>query len=308
MRMKYAYFLLKENYEALENLKFENDPYRAGNTSYNRGKVTNWLAARSALTAVSSIPTMKETCLSILENEYFANENDSFAIPYETYQELNPKYKHFLTQIEAILNFFESVGFDTTEKGFDIKMPPTDSFDEFAKNIELLNKAINQCPYLLVNDETIKLKKTDIGSIWFEFTVLTTAGSILLMNLAKLVDKCVKIKSHYVTVKQQEEEYRKLKLKNDILENIKNAHAEVLKATIENCVEELKQEIPDINLGNEETVKLKYSLETISKLMEKGLEIYASVDAPQEIKDLFPTSDEMLSLPTPKKLIEESAE
>lgn len=305
MRMKYMYFLLKENYEALEEFKIESEQYRIGATSHNRGIVANWIPARSALLNVSAIPTVKEMCYSILDNIYFAQEKDSFAIPYDVYQELAPKYKLFLIQVKAIISFYEDAGFESVEQGFDIKMPPTDDFDEFSKNIENLNKAINQCPYLKVDDETIKLKKTDIGSIWFEFIVIATTGSVFLTNLAKLVDKCIKIKSHYNTVKQQEEECRKLKLKNDIIESLKNSYEEMSKAVIDNCIEELKQEIPDVKLGNEEVGKVKYSLETISKLMEKGLEIYASVDAPQEIKDLFPTSDEMLSLPIPQKLIEE---
>ena len=35
--------------------------------------------------------------------------------------------------------------------------------------------------------------------------------------------------------------------------------------------------------------------------MEKGMEIYASIDSPENIKELFPTSDEMTLFPKPPK-------
>ena len=145
MRLKFMYHLLKENYDSLENLLMESDTYKVGGTSHSRGKIINWQSGREALLNISIIPFVKEFCFCILDNSYFAKENDSFYIPYETYQDLYPKYKSFLGQIKSIVEFFEAAEFDTVEKGFDIKMPPTNSFDEFAKNIDLLNKCINQC-------------------------------------------------------------------------------------------------------------------------------------------------------------------
>lgn len=308
MRMKYMYHILKSNYETLQSLKMRNDPYKVGVTTYNRGKVENWETARVALTNVSSIPTMKDFCSSIIDNPYFSKVDDSFTIPYEVYQDLSPKYNVFLEQVKGIIEFCEISGFSVVENGFDIKMPETESFDDFAQNIDMFNKAINQCPYLNIDNEKIILKKTDIGSIWFEFCIITAGSAIFLSNLAKIVDKCIKIKSHYVTVKQQEENYRQAKLKNDLLANIIEANKLVADSLLEKCVEELKNEIPDTKLVKDDAERVKFSIETLSKLMEKGLEIYASIDAPSEVRDIFPTSDEMSFIPPPQKLLQELKE
>lgn len=302
------YHLLKENHDSLKHLSLQNDPYRIGNNVTNRGKVTNWQNAREALANVSVIPFAKEISFLILDNPYFAREQDSFHIPYETYQDLYPKYENFLIQIDVIIEFFENSGFDVIEQGFDIKMPPTDCLDDFARNLDLLNKCINQCPYLKVENESISLKKTDIGSIWFEFAIAATGASVLLGNLAKLIDKCVKIKSHYLTTKQQKEELRKLTLGNDVIETMQQAYDEVTKSVVNKCIDELKQEIPDVELDNDGVSRVKFSIENLSQLMEKGMEIYASLDAPQEVKALFPTYDEMTLLPNPRKLLEDNSE
>lgn len=308
MRMKYMYHLLKENFEDLENFQMVNDPYKVGSSSTNRGRVDNWVRMREALVCIKTIPSLQNVCVEFLDNPFFAKKENTFYIPYETYQELLPKHKNLLVQIKSIIDFYEAAGFDTTESGFDVKMPTTDDLEEFSKNISLLSKVIGQCPYLNTNDEKIALKKTDIGSIWFEFVVIATGTSLVLLNLSKVIDKCIKIKSHYVTVKQQEESLRQLKLKNDVLEPIKEANEKIIKAVIDDCITELQDEIPEMKLNNDDVTRVHYSLETISKLMEKGMEIYASIDAPQEIKDLFPTSDEIAFLPKPQKLLEGNSE
>lgn len=308
MRIKYMYYVLKSNYETLEKFKIYNEPYKVGSTQYNRGKVENWESVRDSLVSVSSIDSLKDLCSLFLENPYFSKIDNSFTIPYETYQDLLPKYNILMERIRGVIDFCEVAGFDIIESGFDIKMPATENLDEFSKNIEMFNKSINQCPYLNVNDEKISLKKTDSGSIWFEFCVVAAGASVVLFNLAKIVDKCVKIKSHLVTVKQQEESWRHAKLKNDTLETLVAANKQVTQVMLDECIEELRREIPDVELNKEDEQRVKYSIETISKLMEKGMEIYASIDAPTEVRDLFPASEELSFLPQPKKLLMDSNE
>lgn len=305
MRMKHIYHLLKKHYTVLEGFSLANDPYKIGNSSNNRGKVSNWKSVRVALKEISQIAIFKDFCVMVLEDPFFATEKDSFYIPFETYQTIYNKYRNFMVEIETIINFFDSLDFSVNENGFDVKMPPTDNLDDFANNIGLLNKAINQCPYLNIENERIVLKKTDIGSIWFEFLIVATGSSIVLANLAKLVDKCLKIKSHYTTLKQQEELYRKAELENEQLAMLIDCNKKVMNTITEDCIKELKEDIPEIELDGDSNERVRYTLDTFCKLMDKGMEIYASIDAPTEIKDLFPTSDDMLFLTDSKKLLEE---
>ena len=308
MRMKYVYHLLKKHYDTLNEFELINETYKIGTTSNNRGKVDNWQETRVALTEISNIPIFRNFCVMVLENPFMASDKDSFYIPYDTYQVIKNSYQKFMVELEAIIKFFETSGFSTYESGFDIKMPPTDNLNDFANNISLINKAINQCPYFNIENEKITLQKTDIGSIWFEFFVIATGSSIILFNLAKLLDKCIKIKSHYTTLKQQEELYKTAGLANEQLNTIIDCNKKVLTSITNECINELKEEIPEIELKDDATERVRYTLETFYKLMDKGLEVYASIDAPKEIKDLFPTSDEMQFLPKPQKLLDTNEE
>ena len=306
MRMKYMYYLLKESLPALESLGVVREGYTAGGQHSYRGQVTNWIDAKKALTDISKIPYFNDFCMSILENSEMRIGLNSFVISDSLCNDLEPKYKKFLTEVKGIIGFYESAGFNNTEQGFDIKMPPTDDFGEFAKNIDLLNKALSQCPYLNQESERIILKKTDVGSIWFELGIAVTGTSVILFNLSKIVDMCVKIKSHYVTVKQQEEQYRVAQIKDELLETVVKANKQLIETITNNCIEELKKEIPETPLDNDAETRLKYSLEILTSLMDKGMEIYASIDSPQEVKDLFPTSDEMMFMPHPKRMLTSS--
>ena len=66
--------------------------------------------------------------------------------------------------------------------------------------------------------------------------------------------------------------------------------------------------LPTIEIKDDGNERVRYTLDTLVKLMDKGMEIYASVDASQEVKDLFPTSDELIFLPKPRKLLEDKEE
>ncbi len=304
MRIKYVYYILKRNLTSLENFQLTNEQYKVGHLTNSRGKVSNWKTLRLALFEIKNIPMFSDFCSMILENPYFANEKDVFYIPYETYQEVQINYKNFMIQVNTIITFCDSVGFSENKCGFDVKMPPTDDFDDFSKNIELFNKALNQCPFLCVENEKIKLEKTDIGSIWFEFFIIATGSSIILANLAKIVDKCIKIMSHYKTLKIQEELYQKAKLGTEQMKNLVECNAKIMETLTDECIKELKEEIPNIEIKDDGNERIRYTLDSLVKLMDKGMEIYASIDASQDVKDLFPTSDDLIFLPKPQKLLE----
>ena len=71
------------------------------------------------------------------------------------------------------------------------------------------------------------------------------------------------------------------------------------------AVQELQKELnpKGQQLSPEEVQCLKQSIKSLSNLIDTGLELYASVNSPQEVKDLFPTFDEIKNLPKSAKLL-----
>lgn len=273
------------------------------------GYVENWNAAKLAFTKLKNVSLFGDVILKIVE---CVDENlmkkDSFKMDNDIYNSFIKHIENLLTKMEGIIEFLENMGLDHKQSGFDIKMPPTDDFNEFAKIIDTLQKIFNQCPYLNVEGESIKIDSVDIGSVWLKFAVVATSSTVLLSNLATLTDKCVKIRAHYATTKQIEETYRQMKLGNDLLENVVKANEKAYELMIDKSIDELKDEIPNVELKDDDETRLQFAIDNIVKLMDKGMEIYASIDAPPEIKDIFPMEDDMESLVEPIKLLTETTE
>lgn len=305
MRISYMYYLIKQSLENLKSIERTEEKSKGGTTWI---VFSNYSLLKTTLENLSDLTMFKDDIDDIYK--YLPNTN---RLPNDKFRCLNNEgtaiynYLQNLTyHLNVIVNFLEMLGFNEQQLGFDVKMPPTEDFDEFVNNISMLQKILNQCPYLNIDGEVIKIQSVDIGSIWFEFAVIATGASILLHNLAKLVDKCVKIRSHYLTTKHQEEVYRKLNIENDFLEKLVAINEKIYNKFVDDAIEELKTDIPNVPLTNEDKNRVQFTLKNLITLMDKGMEIYASIDAPDEVKELFPTTDKVQSLVDPIKLLPDS--
>lgn len=181
---------------------------------------------------------------------------------------------------------FEEVGISEREYGFDIKLPPNVTLRDLSVLIKNLDSVFSQCPLFRKDDGQITYSGVDVGSTWLTFIVIGTGAIYILNKLAEFVDKCLIIRSHWLTCKQQEESLRRLKLSNEILNELENKNQAILEKAKEQVVSELAAS-NDI-VDPEDNERLKYAMNVFIEQMNKGMEIYACVGAPQEIKAIFP--------------------
>ena len=190
--------------------------------------------------------------------------------------------------LESMLSLCESLGISRNPPGFDVKLPPNTTLRGIADCAKDLDTIFAQCPLLKNEEGMIEFKSVDIGSVWFTFSIIgATAGIIyILQNLAEIVDKVVMIRSHWLTCKQQEEEARKLGIADDFLESLAKTHKEIIDKMKNKIVDDLSEEhgIKD----PEEHERLRYSFSLFGELMNKGMEVYASIDTGTEVKAAFP--------------------
>lgn len=198
----------------------------------------------------------------------------------------------------------EKIGIDEKEHGFDIKLPPNVTLRDLSVLIKNLDSVFSQCPLFSKADGYIAYSGVDVGSAWLTF-VVGGAGAIYILNrLAEFVDKCIIIRSHWLTCKQQEEMARKLELSNDVLDGLKNYNHALLEKIKEQALNELaaSNDITD----PEDNERLKYSINLFIEQMNKGMEIYASVGASQEIKAAFPAIETQALPDTALKMLTDS--
>lgn len=108
MRLTYMYYLMRDNYMALEKLILQDQYETIGSTRQPYGFVDNWQNAKEALLKIKEIPSFSNLCNNILKA--FQQGDNSFKIPITLYREIEPKYSGLLKDIRSVTLFCQDLG------------------------------------------------------------------------------------------------------------------------------------------------------------------------------------------------------
>lgn len=292
MRLYGMYYVCKQYVDTVFDMK-------VGSRSAN-GKtiriIDDWLRKSRILNELGKVYPLREAIRELYETiPVIYRDQDKFDVDQSTVDAFIKARGKLITSMKTIINLYESINISKAEGnicGFDIKMPKFETLEEFSRCLGDLDFVIRHCPYLKKDNGDIKFGSVDIGSTWITFIVVGVAASTILLNLAKLADAAIKIKSHVSTVKMQEEALRSLELKNETAAEVLDAFKKTSRIITQNCVRELENELGELQDG-EERDKVGRSLEKMGYWMDRGMQIYSTIDAPDEIKDIFPAQEEM---------------
>lgn len=267
-------------------------------TANGTKKITNWVTYKKALENLSEIDFIRNDAMAVYNVlTPMDREKEIPDIGINTYQALIAKKNILLSKVNALIDLYESVRQDEAGNGIDIKIPNCDSLKEYIDILENINFVINQCPYLRNENEDIKFKGTDIGSEWIAFAIVTggVVGGTILYNMAALVRKAMALASERIVLETQREMFETLRLRNEVTQETLNAFRRMEQITYKKYVDELQNELGRLENGEEES-KVAKSLEKLSDLISKGVEICTSIETPKEIKNLFPPVEEQQML------------
>lgn len=283
------YFICKGNIDAVKAMQIETRTQ--GTNSVNC--IKNWDEKVKLLDRLANIPGLRDAVTDLYESVPIFVRNRKVAdLDPSSQAKFIETQKNLICSMNTIIAMYENMGLkEDFGTGFDMKLPAFNSIKEFSSCVRDIEFVVNQCPYLNINDGEIKFKSVDVGSFWITFLIAGTAASTILLNLSKIVDAAVKIKSHVVTVKQQEEALRSMDLKNSIANEIIDTFKLMNKSIVDKCVHELETDLGPLANG-EEIDKVGRSIERLADWMNKGLQIYSTIDAPKEVRDLFPPQEE----------------
>ncbi|MCD8362730.1 MAG: hypothetical protein LUC98_07190, partial [Lachnospiraceae bacterium] len=284
--------ICRDNYENIEKLEAKSVNKNARSAML----VTNWGKARESLIQVSSINDfLSEKADTVINNvpAPFMNR-DGFNVSQEEWNKINRAKTDVLNSLECIIDLYESMGIANEScAGIDVKIPKCDEFTEYVEYLKKLDFIFTKCPFLNIGEEKLKFQNVDVGSNWLTFVVTAVGaavgGSYLLNNLAAFVDKAIIVRSHYLTMKAQERQLeREERNDNDrkiIMDFIKQTYKDSVDASIKDLESSTKYEVQ--NKDGDEYNRIQKSLEDMGEMVEKGLEIYSTIDSPREAKALF---------------------
>lgn len=304
MRLYGMYFICRKYVQDIKQMEVENKQVNGSKVYF----ISGWDEKCLVLNELAKIMPLRENVRKMYEAiPVVYRDKSQFDITTSVVNNYIGARKDLVTSMETVISLYEALNTNKTDadiSGFDVKLPQFGDIGEFSKCLEDLDFVFKQCPYLKIQGGEIKYGSVDVGSTWITFLITGAAGVTLLANLAKLVDKAIKIKSHCTTVKMQKEMLRGLELKNNIAAEVIDAFDKTNKLITQECVKELENDMGELKDG-EEKDKAGRSLEKLGYWIDKGLQIYSAIDAPDEAKDLFPVQEEVSFLSDDlQKLIE----
>ena len=291
MRLHSMYFICKTHLKTLESFKLESKT----NQNNIRYKYMNgWLRLKELINELSNVTSLTPYIVKVVNSiPAYYRSNDSFNLSTEEANIFEEAKKNLVIAMDSIVKTYEVINNKECEvkTGVDILLPKFESLSEFSSCLKDLDFVFTQCPYLNRDDSNFKYGSVDIGSVWITVLLSGAAATSILFNLSKMIHVAQKIKSHSITIKLQEEALTSRTIKNELSREFLDAFREINKELKANTIQEIKNELGDLNDGEEEG-KAEKSIDKLAFWLDKGMQIYSTLDAPDEIKNLFPEQTE----------------
>lgn len=291
MKLYNVYRLCKEHLIYLETIKFKKE---GKNELYT---ISSWSLIQKHLDLIKKIPSFRD-CV----NDYISSvpvlvrEDVSPQVDSSTAQRINSKLKIITDKMNVIIELYENMNIGEDSNGLDIKLPPCDDLKDYISYLKDIDFIFSQCPFLQCENETLRFGSVDVGSNWIKLTLATASTCMILNNTAALVDKALVLRSHYASIQQQEEMLKSIQLKNELTSAQIETFNLLRKTYMDTTISLLENDLSKLE-NPEERDKAERSLEKLAELLDKGTEIYATLDAPEEVQALFPEIQGNLELP-----------
>lgn len=308
MRLYNVYYLCKISIEGIKKIQYTDNNYANRNHDYT---IEGWTEAKQSYEIIGEISFLKNDVKQIMDY-----------VPAYVHSDLKPRVSdkvvdnlkraniQLVAKLDAIIELYESLDNGDAQEGLDVKIPKCDSFKEYIQYMKDIDFIFSQCPFISQTDEEIVFNTVDVGSMWLSFFIKAQAGKhLILSTIVKLSEVAIKIKSNYKVTKMQDEWLETMRQKNDVGQEVIDVFKQMKQKMLDDAVSELEGEC-GISLENDEDRdRARRSIDKMAMLIDKGVEIYSAIETPQEIKVMFPFSENAPLLPEGlQKLIEAKEE
>ena len=224
MKLYNVYRICKRNIDFFENIKIIKDE-----NNVNTFKIINWKEIETKLNIIRKIPILKEYVDCYFDIiPIFIREKSILEFSNTIASRLTSQQKNICDRINTIIDLYESMNLGDGGNGIDIKMPPCDDLKDYITYLKDIEFIFSQCPFLQCENEILKFESVDVGSNWLRLTIAAASTCMVLNNTAALVDKALILRSHYISIRQQEEilksQQNKNELSKEIIESYKFLH------------------------------------------------------------------------------------
>lgn len=265
--------------EALPTLSF-NTKYLSNNETYNY-EATDLKKLRRSINIIEHIPYIQSEIDEIKKSWLFTSSSDTAKLTFSQNNAVENPLKSITFKLDFIQQLAQSSKMFGNKDVLLIKIPEINSFDNLSKYATDFKKAI-EIPIVDSNSGDVKILSADEGSIIFYVSVGTGVAMTLIGRIcwAAAVMKRKRAEANIF-----EQHAKTLELKNDALKSLVDAQ----KIQLKNILDAEAQQIANNTYDNKdpETIeRLKLSINTVSELIDKGVQILPANN--DEMQKTFP--------------------
>jgi hypothetical protein len=278
----------KKRLEILKNeVEIKDTISKSGNVDYHT--ISNWNTVYASLCELNSYSFLTPMVQEIFKlGIQYESYTSTIRIDANAFNQFNARYKPLISVLNSVNEMLdEFFGADSIDQ-INVKLPDNidlTALSEMIKDIDFIfNKA--QAVRKFNDNKDVTIKRIDSGSIWLILSI--SAGAVTLIG--KLVKMALNIKEQQVENEIAVQRLRVAKSGANIIEQIEKELKEKL---IEDCHTQAENFAQDNNceLNYEEQSSLSKATERLASLLFKGIEIYASLEAPKEVALEFPKQE-----------------
>lgn len=299
---------VKEYYKIL---KLETERVSVNGNNYQ--KIKNWKDINYALFKLNEFEFMGDSVKDIFNmGANFMASTETTAILIGEYQKFINLFDIVKAKCEAIISMDNNKIDNDDINYLYVKLPnELKGLDELNAITKGLDTTFNQCPILRDTYKEVNFVGVDVGSSWFVLSFVVPAAAKTLNWIADFIKKCNDIRIQNRTIKKMDLEYLISKMEFE-KEKKEELLQKVEKGIESDFKEQYLKEFIDIKIpikgeiSEEDKGKIVHCMSTMIQLLEKGVELYPSINASNELKAAFPKQEEWEKISGDIKLLNDS--
>jgi hypothetical protein len=288
MRLKQMLYVLEENVDKLSVLVQQ----IAGTGSPGTYRVSDFQQAVRAAKAIEGTGALTDDALRVfIARDIVQSASPEITVSAEQCQSFSSAVQQLKVRAEALRDALRSLFQERKEFTVDIQLPPSRDLGDLEDTTDDLHKALSQS---LVNSYiggTVTLEGFDRGSLWLEIGLGSAAAHMFLGGMLGLL---VEWRESRVRLAQFDTMVKDIQIQSQDKQRMRAAYLHQLDAAYEVSLGNLMRSggIPETD--NEQWARVKYCLETLGRLVDKGMEVHPDLMAPKEQRDRFPSPKNLL--------------
>lgn len=249
-------------------------------------KLTNIQQVIHALKTLETTGILKSKFEKIKSIEaFYLSPHESISFPRAQAEHLIQNITNLRQELMVIRTIIPEIIPSQNELSLSIKLPTIDDLDELSGIIKKLDTVFKQ---LLVNKYVkghVKLQNFDTGSNWIEVLM----SSLTALNIiAYIIYIAIQLKREQIKNKELIEVARNRKITNDMLENLNKQLCSNLNTFSDNYIKSVMKRAGAPDNDKEYFERIKYCINEITSLIDKGFQFFPASKSPNEIKSVFP--------------------